>query len=93
MRRVPAGIVLGKQFHIIPPTWINRFGLQKILESISVTLAGVKSIILIDDCFAKIGLDRRRSALAILAILGRHRSHSLLMIAQRYTAIPWLVRD
>ena len=48
---------------------------------------------LIDDWIAEIGLDKRRSALAKLAISVRLHNHSPWMTTQRYTAIPRLVRD
>ena len=48
---------------------------------------------LIDDWIAKIGLDKKRSALAKLPISVRLHNHSLWMTIQRYTAIPLLARD
>ena len=82
-----AEIFLDIRFHIIPPAWIKRAGLQKTLETISVILAGIESIMLIDDCIAEEGLDKKCSALAKLAISGCHRSHSLWMTTQRYHAL------
>ena len=51
-------------------------------------MAGIETIMLVDDCIAEEGLDKRRSALAKPAISGRHRSHSQWVTTQRYTAIP-----
>ena len=54
-------------------------------------MAGIDCIILIDECIADKGLDKRRSAFAKLAISGRHRNHSLWITTHRY--IVYHVRD
>ena len=50
-------------------------------------MAGIETIMLVNDCIAEEGLDKRRDALTKLAISGCHFSHSLWMTTQRYTAI------
>ena len=66
-----------KRFYIVPTAWIKHGGVQKNLEIISAMMAGVESIMLLGDCIAEEGLDKRLCALAKLAISGRHCSHSL----------------
>ena len=56
-------------------------------------MAGVESIMVIDDCIAEEGLDKMCSTLVKLAISGHHRSRSFWMTTQRYTPIPRHVRD
>ena len=64
---------------------------QKFCEIISPMIAGVLWIILIDDCNAEEGLDKRRSALAKHAIPDHQCSHSLWVTIQHYTGMPELV--
>ena len=47
------------------------------IETISNLLAGSKTLFLIDDIIDDNDLDRRRQPLLSLAILGRHKGHSL----------------
>ena len=49
-------------------------------------------IFLIDDIIAIEALNKRRQPLLGLAILGRHRGHSLWLLAQSCTAIPNNIR-
>ena len=55
-------------------------------------LAGSKTLFLVDDIIADEALDKRRQLLLGLAILGRHRAHSLWLLTQSYTAIPNNIR-
>ena len=57
------------------------------IEKISDLLAGYKTLFLIDDIIANEALDKCRQLLLGLAILGRHRGHSLWLLTQSYTAI------
>ena len=66
--------------------------LYYLIEKISNLLAGSKTLFLIDDIIANEALDKRRQPLLSLAILGRHRSHSLWLLTQSYTAIPNNIR-
>ena len=66
--------------------------LYYLIEKISNLLAGDKTVFLIDDLIADETLDKRRQPLLELAILGRHRSHSLWLLTQSYTAIPNNIR-
>ena len=61
------------------------------IEKISNLLAGDETLFLIDD-IANETLDKRHQLLLELAILGRHRDHSLWLLAQLYTAIPNNIR-
>ena len=58
------------------------------IEKISNLLAGSVTLFLIDDIIADEALDKRRQPLLELAISGRHRSHSLWLLTQSYTAVP-----
>ena len=62
------------------------------IEKISKLLAGDKTLFLIDDIIADEALNKRRQPLLELAILGRHRNHSLWLLTQSYTAIPKNIR-
>ena len=62
--------------------------LYYLIEKISNLLTGDKTLFLIDDIIADETLDKRRQPLLELAILGRHRAHSLWLLTQSYTAIP-----
>ena len=52
----------------------------------------IKTLFLIDDIIANETLDKCRQPLLELAILGRHRGHSLWLLTQSYTAIPNNIR-
>ena len=47
---------------------------------------------MIDDIIADETLDKHHQPLLELAILGRHRGHSLWLLTQSYTAIPNNIR-
>ena len=66
--------------------------LYYLIEKISNLLAGDKTLFLIDDIIADETLDKHCQALLELAILGRHRAHSLWLLTQSYTAIPNNIR-
>ena len=50
------------------------------------------NLILIDDVIADETLDKCRQPLLELVISGRHRSHSLWLLTQSYTAVPNNIR-
>ena len=56
--------------------------LHYLIEKISKLLAGSKTLFLIDDIIADEALYKRRQPLLELAILGRHRNHSLWLLTQ-----------
>ena len=58
------------------------------IERISNLLAGDKTLFLIDHIIADETLNKHRQPLLELAILGRHRGHSLWLLTQSYTAVP-----
>ncbi|WP_171480044.1 ATPase/DNA packaging protein, partial [Acinetobacter baumannii] len=62
--------------------------LFKWLEKLSKILANEETLFIIDDIIADENLDKKRQPLLDLAISGRHRSHSLWLLTQSYTAIP-----
>ena len=62
------------------------------IEKISNLLTGSKTLFLIDDIIADEALDKHHQLLLGLAISGRHRDHSLWLLAQTYTAIPYNIR-
>ena len=55
-------------------------------------MAGSKTLFLIDDIIADETLDKQRQSLLELAISGRHRTHSLWLLTQSYTAVPKEIR-
>ena len=61
--------------------------LYYLIEKISNLLAGDKTLFLIDDIIAYETLDKCQQPLLELAILGRHRGHSLWLLTQSYTAV------
>ena len=63
-----------------------------LIEKIRNLLTGDKTLFLIDDIIADETLDKRCQPLLELAISGRHRSHSLWLLTQSYTAIPSNIR-
>ena len=63
-----------------------------LIEKISNLLTGDKTLFLIDDIIAHETLNKRRQPLLELAISGRHRSHSLWLLTQSYTAVPNNIR-
>ena len=69
-----------------------RNRLYYLIEKISNLLAGSTTLFLIGDIIANETLDKRRQPLLELAILGRHRGHSLWSLTQSYTAIPNNIR-
>ena len=66
--------------------------LYYLIEKISNLLTGDKTLFLIDDIIADEILDNCQQLLLELAILGRHRGHSLWLLTQSYTAIPNNIR-
>ena len=62
------------------------------IEKISNLLAGSVTLFLINDIIADEALDKRHQPLLELAISGRHRQHSLWLLNQSYTAIPYNIR-
>ena len=64
-----------------------------LIEKISNLLAGDKTLFLIDDIIADETLDKHRQPLFELAISGRHRCHSLWLLTQSYTAIPYKYQE
>ena len=62
------------------------------IEKISNLLVGSKTLFLIDDITADETLDKRRQPLLALAISGRHRTHSIWLFTQSYTAVPNNIR-
>ena len=66
--------------------------LYYLIEKISKLLAGSKTLFLIDDIIADEALDKCRQPLLELAILGRHRNHSLWLLTHSYTAVPNNIR-
>ena len=62
------------------------------IEKISNLLTGDKTLFLIDDMIADETLDKCHQPLLELVISGRHRTHSLWLLTQSYTAIPNNIR-
>ena len=58
------------------------------IEKLTERLANEETLFIIDDIIADETLDKKRQPLLNLAISGRHRSHSLWILTQCYTAIP-----
>ena len=76
--------------HIIVIEPGNR--LYDYTEKLGNSLAGSKTLFLIDDIIADETLDKRRQPLLDLAISGRHKGHSLWLLTQSYTAVPLNIR-
>ena len=55
-------------------------------------LAGSTTLFLIDNIIADETLDKCHQPMLELAILGRHRGHSLWLLTQLYTAVPNNIR-
>ena len=66
--------------------------LYYLIEKISNLLACDKTLFLFDDIIADETLNKHRQPLLELAISGRHRGHSLWLLAESYTAIPNNIR-
>ena len=62
------------------------------IEKISKLLAGDKMLFLINDIIVDEALNKRRQPLLELAILGRHKNHSLWLLTQAYTTVPKNIR-
>ena len=62
------------------------------IEKISNLLAGSATLFLINYIIADEALNKRRQPVLGLAISGRHKQHSLWLLAQSYTAIPNNIR-
>ena len=67
--------------------------LYYLIEKISNLLAGSKILFLIDDIIADETLDKCHQPLLELAILGRHKGHSLWLLTQSYTTVPNNIRS
>ena len=66
--------------------------LYYLIEKISNLLNGSKTLFSINDIIASEALDKCHQPLLCLAILGRHRGHSLWLLTESYTAIPNNIR-
>ena len=66
--------------------------LYYLIKKYSNSLAGSKTLFLIDDIIADEALDKCHQLLLELVISGRHRAHSLWLLTQSYTAIPNNIR-
>ena len=66
--------------------------LYYLIKKYSNSLAGSKTLFLIDDMIADETLDIRRQPLLELAISGHHRNHSLWLLTQSYTTVPKNIR-
>ena len=66
--------------------------LYYLIKKYSNSLAGDKTLFLIDDIIADEALVKCRQPLLELAISGRHRQHSLWLLTQSYTAVPNNIR-
>ena len=63
------------------------------IDLLSTVYSGREVLFIIDDVIDDESLDKSRGPLTSLTIKGRHRSHSLWMLTQRYTKVPLVVRD
>ena len=66
--------------------------LYYLIEKISNLLARSTTLFLIDDIIADETLDKCHQPLLELAILGRHKGHSLWLLTQLYTTVPNNIR-
>ena len=66
--------------------------LYYLIEKYSKLLAGSKTLFLIDDIIADEAVNKHRQPLLGLAILRRHRAHSLWLLTLSYTAVPDNIR-
>ena len=62
------------------------------IEKISNLLTGSKTLFLINDIIADEALNKHCQPLLGLAILGRHRGHSLWLLTQSHIAVPNNIR-
>ena len=62
------------------------------IEKIGNLLTGDKTLFRTDEIIVDETLDKCHKLLLELAILGRHRGHSLWLLTQSYTAIPNNIR-
>ena len=62
--------------------------LFELIEKLSNLFSGEETLFIIDDMIADETLDKKRQPLLELAISGRHKSHSLWLLTQSYTALP-----
>ena len=67
--------------------------LYYLFEKISNLLAGSKTLFLIDDIIADETLDKCCQLLLKLAILGRHRGHSLWLLTSHILPFPIISGD
>ena len=66
--------------------------LYYLIKKISNLLAGSMTLFLIDDIIVDEALNKHHQPLLELAISGHHRSHSLWLLTQSYTAVPNNIR-
>ena len=66
--------------------------LYYLIKKYSNSLAGSKTVFLINDIIANEALDKCHQLLLKLAISGRHRQHSRWLLTQSYTAVPNNIR-
>ena len=66
--------------------------LYYLIKKYIISLAGFKTLFLIDDIIADEALDKHCQPLLELAISGRHKQHSLWLLTQSYTAVPNNIR-
>ena len=66
--------------------------LYYLIERISNFLTGDKTLFLINDIIANETLNKGHQLLLELAILGRHRDHSLWLLTQSHIAVPNNIR-
>jgi hypothetical protein len=58
------------------------------IKKLSLLLSNQETLFIIDDMISDETLDKKRTPLLELAIIGRHRRHYLWLLTQSYTAIP-----
>ena len=56
-------------------------------------LKGYQTLFIIDDCSAESEINKKQDALSELGFSGRHRSHSLWVLTQKYNSVPKDVRE
>ena len=66
--------------------------LYYLIKKYSNSLAGSKTLFLINDIIANEALDKHHQLLLELDISGHHRKHSLWLLTQSYTAVPNNIR-
>ena len=67
--------------------------LNKWIELFRNTLKFRQTLFIVDECSAECEINRKRDALSELAVSGRHGSHSLWVLTQKYNSISKDVRE